>query len=203
MAITREDVLQYVSGCLNVPRNKFVLLDEFDSTIARHICFNAEKISLLYREYLNVPMPDGTKIAVQYYMCRDCGKVMILKSSLETYNTFNRQETDYWRMATGIQRGMMGSYGGQQIQGEGGYVQTPEQLDQQIEYNNQRLAMQQMAMEQKQMAMQQQQMAMQQQQQMQELNLQQQQLAMQQQQMAGVQFDEFGNPIMNDGTSYW
>lgn len=218
MAITREDLAQYICGSLGLPRNKLIFIDDFDTDIARHVCMNTEKINLLYREFLNIPMPDGTKITVQYYLCRDCGKLMVLRGSLETFTSYNKMETDYWRYNTGIIRGNMGSYGGYGNIAEGGYVpiqQNPQQdqygmqggYSQQGMYNQGGYPQQDMygnqgGYGQQNMYGYQGNMYGQQ-----DMYGQQGQYGIQggmnPQQGQKIQFDEYGNPIMSDGNSYW
>ena len=81
MAITRKNIIEMI--CYNLGTQNYVMLDEFETAKARHICQQNNKIYLLDREQMNLVFPDGSgSILVEYYLCRQCGKLMLNKDNL-------------------------------------------------------------------------------------------------------------------------
>lgn len=85
MTVNRRDLINLV--CMTLGTQNYVLLDDFESNVARHICHGGKKINLLQRELLRLPIStngydiDGC-LNVDYFLCRNCGKLFLNKQSL-------------------------------------------------------------------------------------------------------------------------
>lgn len=81
MAVTRKMIMDYMQVTLGA--RSVVVLDEFETCNARHICRGTTQIKLLPREFMKVVLPDGySYIDVDYYFCRSCGKLFLNKNSI-------------------------------------------------------------------------------------------------------------------------
>lgn len=86
--VTKRDIIDWVCRYCNV--SDYVLVDEFESNVARHICKGSRVISMLQENVINVPIPDKNNpmvpcamIPVQVFYCGYCGKLIINKQSLD------------------------------------------------------------------------------------------------------------------------
>lgn len=86
--VTRKDIINWLCGYFNA--SDYVLVDEFESNVARHICKGSRAISLLQENTVNVPIPDKNNpmvpcavIPVNVFFCGYCGKLIINKQSLD------------------------------------------------------------------------------------------------------------------------
>lgn len=80
MSISRKEIVDYI--CAMLGTGNVVLLDEFETDKARHICRGGKDIVIMSREYMDVALPDGNYITAEYYLCRSCGKLLLNKNSL-------------------------------------------------------------------------------------------------------------------------
>lgn len=81
MAVSRKMLVDYIQRTLSA--SSVVILDDFDTVTARHICHGAMQIRLLPRDMMTVVLPNGIDcIDVDYYFCRNCGKLFLNKSSI-------------------------------------------------------------------------------------------------------------------------
>lgn len=81
MAFTRKNIIEMI--CYNLNTNNYVLLDDFETDVARHICQRGKIIYLLNKETMNLVLPDGSgSIQVDYFLCRNCGKLYLNKDNL-------------------------------------------------------------------------------------------------------------------------
>lgn len=84
--LTKRDLINCLVCSLGADPNNVVMLDEFESPIARHVCSasgNPMILTLNVGKY-NVPTDMGC-VSVQYVGCPYCRKLMIDKSSLDVY----------------------------------------------------------------------------------------------------------------------
>lgn len=72
-----KDYLCLYSGCTDV-----VLIDDFETVRARHICKGSCFIQLLDKQVVPVPTSQGI-VNVEVFFCSRCGKLIINNSSLE------------------------------------------------------------------------------------------------------------------------
>lgn len=72
-----KDYLCLSSGCTDA-----VLVDEFETMRARHICRGSCFIQLLDKQIVPVPTSQGV-VNVEVFFCPRCGKLIINNSSLE------------------------------------------------------------------------------------------------------------------------
>lgn len=81
MAVSRKQITEYMQGMLGA--REVVLVDEFETLLARHICNGGEKIQLLQRCRMPIELPDGVScLNAEYYFCQMCGKLIIDKNSI-------------------------------------------------------------------------------------------------------------------------
>ena len=77
---TRKDIMLYLqreSGCMDIQ-----LVDDFESSVARHICRGVKGIKVLQKYVVNVPTSEGY-LAVEYFICPSCRRLIVNKSCLE------------------------------------------------------------------------------------------------------------------------
>ena len=82
IAPTKRSIIDFI--CLNTQCSSYVLVDEFESLRARHICpaISQKNIWLLEKDTIPVPTTKGM-IGVEVFFCPYCRKLYINKSSLE------------------------------------------------------------------------------------------------------------------------
>lgn len=106
-AVSRKSIADYISNSLGA--REVVLLDDFETVNARHVCHGSRCISILPKRYMNVVLPNGVDcLRVDYFFCRVCGKLLLNKDSLTVVgNTsinmskldLNHYESAQWGMA--------------------------------------------------------------------------------------------------------
>ena len=117
MAFTRKNIIEMI--CYNLNTQNYVLLDDFESDVARHICQGVPFINLLNKESMVLVFPDGSgTLEVEYFLCRKCGKLYLHKDNLTqvqmpdmSMNGFNGMENPnggYNNFGGAFGRGTMG-----------------------------------------------------------------------------------------------
>lgn len=110
MAVSRKMIVDYI--CASLGTTNVVLLEEFETVNARHICPGSREIVLLGREQFPIDLPDGSgRLVAELYLCRRCGKLMINKNTLSAvgnpnYNMYQNNQMGYNNaVASGMQMG--------------------------------------------------------------------------------------------------
>lgn len=80
---TRRDVLNYISNYFMT--TDIVVVNEFETLRARHVCPGGRIIWLLEKFVLPVPVGYETYINVELFRCQCCGKVIVNRNSLDMY----------------------------------------------------------------------------------------------------------------------
>lgn len=78
---TRKDILDFIQMSTNC--SDLVLVEDFDSTIARHICLGGKKIQLLPKQVYNLITNEGYTVNINYFFCPMCRKCIVDKNSID------------------------------------------------------------------------------------------------------------------------
>lgn len=78
--VSKKELASYVCQCLGA--REVVYADDFDSDVQRHVCSGGKQIILLNKVLSPVQLPQGI-VNVEYFFCRNCGKLILNRLSLE------------------------------------------------------------------------------------------------------------------------
>lgn len=79
--VTKRDIVDYIKRIYNT--ENVVMVDEMETRNARHICPQGKIINILPVYAQPVQLPSVGYINVNVVYCRNCGKLIIDKNSLE------------------------------------------------------------------------------------------------------------------------
>lgn len=77
---TRKEKIEFLRSVFSA--SDVILVDEFESTILKHICIGGKTIYILPRSVYNLQTPQGTQ-CVEYFFCNVCRKLYLNKCTLE------------------------------------------------------------------------------------------------------------------------
>lgn len=80
---TKKDVLNYISYYFNT--SDVVVVNDFESLRARHVCQGGKIIWLLEKFVFPVPIGCNSFVNVEMFRCQYCGRVIVNRSSLDIY----------------------------------------------------------------------------------------------------------------------
>lgn len=80
-SVSRKDIINFLVYSLGA--SSYVLLDEFETMRARHVCPGTTQIRLLEKRQYPVVLPNNIEqITVDYFMCDQCKKLFLDKDSV-------------------------------------------------------------------------------------------------------------------------
>ena len=79
---TKKSIQDYV--CLTTGCSSYEVVEEFETSMTRHICPGSKVIKLLNKAVIPVPTSRGM-INVEVFFCPMCKKLIINKASMEVY----------------------------------------------------------------------------------------------------------------------
>ena len=84
-SVSRKDIINFLVYSLGA--SSYVLVDEFETVKARHVCPGTTQIRLLEKRQYPVVLPNNIdQIIVDYFMCDQCRKLFLDKDSVTVVN---------------------------------------------------------------------------------------------------------------------